>query len=306
MQILDILGGAGTANLARTFNIEPKQAEAALDALVPALSDRIERNTLSRGGLADLVATLGHGDWQAYIDNPKTLGTPEMLADGNGILEQILGSKDMSRKVAQRAARDTGLSETLLKSLLPAIAAMIMGGLAKGTGGALGEILTKLGGAGENPLPGESPFGGASGPSRDYAPASPRTAAPRPSLPRGQSPLPIPGDDLPGLGRGRGGMSGGRNPLDDLSDIIRRGGRGGGIELPRSPGGIEIPGGGGGRPIDLPSGADGSLWNIIRSILGSVLGFEGKGFFGWLIRLIVLKWGVGILKRVLGRVLTGR
>ena len=159
MQIMDILGGPAAANLARTFNIEPKQAEAALGALVPALSDRIERNTLSRGGLADLVSMLGQGDRSAYLDNPKALGTPEMLADGNQILEQILGSKDTSRKVAERAAKDTGLSETLLKSLLPAVAAMTAGGMSKGMGGALGEVLSKLGGAGGGvlPIPGEGP-----------------------------------------------------------------------------------------------------------------------------------------------------
>ena len=105
-------------------------------------------------------------------------------------------------------------------------------------------------------------------------------------------------------------MSGGSNPLDDLSDILRRGGRGfpggGGIELPRGPGGsIEIPGGGG-RPIDIPGGAGGSLWGIIRSILGSVLGFQNKGFLSWVIRYFVVKWGWGLLKRILGRVLTGR
>lgn len=298
MQITDILasaqGGALARNLARQFDIEPEEAEAAIGALLPRLTDRMERNTLSRGGLADLVSMLGAGDRSRYLEDPNVLGAPELVADGNRILEMTLGSKDTSRKVAARAARETGLSDTLLRQLLPVVAAVTMSGLAKGAGGALGEVMKQLGGS-PLPLPGEARSGGSTG---DYAP---RTAPSRPSLPQGKSPLPIPGDDLPGLGRRSGG---GYNPLDDLSDILRRGGRGGGIELPRTQRPrIDIPDGGGTR-IEIPTG--GGLWGIIRSILGSVLGFESKGFLGWLIRLIVLKWGVGFLKRILTRMLRGR
>ena len=80
MQIMDILGGpqsgAAAANLARAFNIEPKAAEAALGALVPALGDRIERNTLSRGGLADLVSMLGQGDRRPISTTRKRSARP--------------------------------------------------------------------------------------------------------------------------------------------------------------------------------------------------------------------------------------
>lgn len=73
--------------------------------------------------------------------------------------------------------------------------------------------------------------------------------------------------------------------------------------IPRDTGGrIDMPGGGG--QIELPQSA-GGLWGLIRSILGSVLGFESKGFLSWLIRLIVLRWGVGFIKRLLTRILSG-
>jgi hypothetical protein len=61
---------------------------------------------------------------------------------------------------------------------------------------------------------------------------------------------------------------------------------------------------GAGMPGPVPAG--GTLWSIVRSVLGSVLGFESKGFLGWLVRLIVLRWGWGLLKRILTRALTGR
>ena len=296
MQILDVLtgaqDGAAAGNLARAFNIEPKAAEAALEALVPQLTRSMERNTLSNGGLADLVEMLGQGDRQRYLQPETALASDDARADGNAILEQILGSKNASRKAAERAARETGLDENLLKQLLPAVAGLVMGGVSKQTAGAFGDIFQKLGIEGSPlPLPGEPPRPRApsvpSGDADDWRPRAPSSGGGG-SI-KGKNPLPIPGDDLPGLGRGGRGGGG----LDDLSDVIRRGGRG----IPgRSGGDLPVPGGAGG----------GTLWSIIRSILGGVLGFESKGFLGWLVRLIVIRWGWGFLKRILTRVLTRR
>ena len=44
----------------------------------------------------------------------------------------------------------------------------------------------------------------------------------------------------------------------------------------------------------------------IRSILGGILGFGGRGMISWLFRLIFFRFGWTILKRVIGRTLTGR
>ena len=49
--------------------------------------------------------------------------------------------------------------------------------------------------------------------------------------------------------------------------------------------------------------ADGApLGGAIRDILGSVLGFQSKGFIGWIVRLLILRWGWGFLRRIV----TGR
>jgi hypothetical protein len=49
-----------------------------------------------------------------------------------------------------------------------------------------------------------------------------------------------------------------------------------------------------------------SLGQIVRNAIGSVLGFQSKGIMGWIIQLIVLRWGWGFVRRILGRMLTGR
>jgi hypothetical protein len=79
-----------------------------------------------------------------------------------------------------------------------------------------------------------------------------------------------------------GGAPQGRNPLEDLSDILRRGGGAGGM-------------------------GGGMLWNIVRSILGGAMGFNtGGGVMGWIIRTIVLRYGVSMIGSIIRRVLLGR
>jgi hypothetical protein len=283
MQIVDVLtsaqGGAAIDNLARSFNLDPEIAETAVRALVPQLTRTMERNTLSRGGLADLLQCLGQGDRQRYLEPGASLVSTNTIEDGNSILELILGSKNMSRKMAERAARETGLQAALLKQLLPAIASLVMGGLSKEAAGPLGDLMQRMGLAGSPlPLPGEPPLQPSpsphSGEGQPHPPAGGGSA-------RREAPLPIPGDDLPGLNRRGGG-------LDDLSDILRRGRQAGPVQLP-----------------DGPSGG-GTLWSIVRSILAGVLGFQSRGFLSWLVRLVVFRWGLGFLQRLLSRILTGR
>jgi hypothetical protein len=43
----------------------------------------------------------------------------------------VFGSKDVSRQVASRAAAQTGLSEDVLKRMLPMVAALMMGAMAR-------------------------------------------------------------------------------------------------------------------------------------------------------------------------------
>jgi hypothetical protein len=75
--------------------------------------------------------SFGGGQHQRYVDDLNALDHPDTTADGNGILGHIFGSKDMSRQVATRAAAQTGISEGVLKSMLPVVAAMAMGAMSK-------------------------------------------------------------------------------------------------------------------------------------------------------------------------------
>ncbi|MBL8582392.1 MAG: DUF937 domain-containing protein [Rhizobiaceae bacterium] len=137
--LFDMLAGSQNGNginaLARQFGISDQQAQAAVEALLPAFSQGLKRNTADPYGVGAFMQALASGQHGQYFDDPTNAFSPQGLADGNGILGHLFGSKDLSRAVAGQAAQATGLGQDMLKQMLPAIAAMLMGGLFKqGTG----------------------------------------------------------------------------------------------------------------------------------------------------------------------------
>jgi len=71
------------------------------------------------------------GNHSRYVDEPSILGRKQTTQDGNDILGHIFGNKDVSRHVAKRASKKTGLGAGLLKKMLPVVATMVMGSLGK-------------------------------------------------------------------------------------------------------------------------------------------------------------------------------
>jgi hypothetical protein len=135
MNILDAIlgaqGGGATAEAGQAVGLSQDQTAAALSALVPALASGLTKNASAPGGLDSLLGALTGGGHARYVDDPSTLQTADAVNDGNNILGHILGSKDASRAVASTAAGQTGISEDVLKKLLPIAATMLMGSLAK-------------------------------------------------------------------------------------------------------------------------------------------------------------------------------
>ncbi len=258
MQILDIVrasqGGALNDTLANAFGLEPKAAEKVSGGLVDELSRALERNTLNRGGVSDLIEMVGQGGHTKYLEPDADLASPQAKQDGNALLAQILGTKHQSRSVAARVGRQTGIAPNIIEKMLPAIASIMMGGVEKQVGGQLGELTQRFGG------------------DTSLAP---------------QQPLPVPGDSMDYGGRQSAGSR--RSPFDDLSDMIRRGGR-----TSQS----------GGPTVNNPNGS--MLGKMVRQIFGNLLGFQSKGIVGYLIQLIVFRYGWRIVKSILSRIFLGR
>jgi hypothetical protein len=154
--ILAAQNGAAVNQIGSQFGLPKEQTTAALAALVPALAAGLQRNAQSAGGLESLLGALSGGQHAQYVDDPSTLSQPDAIADGNGILGHVFGSKDVSRQIAGRAAAETGVSVDVLKRMLPMVAALAMGTLARQSsasavpasplgGGAGGSLLSMLG-----------------------------------------------------------------------------------------------------------------------------------------------------------------
>ncbi len=147
--ILNAQQGGAVRSLAGSLGLNESQAGSAISALLPALAQGMKRNTESPGGLESLMAALSGGGHQRYLEEPSTLARPETTTDGNAILGHLLGSKEVSRQVAGRAAQQTGLDAGVLKRALPLVAALLMGSMssqATGRGSAPGgDLLGSLG-----------------------------------------------------------------------------------------------------------------------------------------------------------------
>ncbi|MEZ5543511.1 MAG: DUF937 domain-containing protein [Pseudomonadota bacterium] len=136
--LLDTQGSAALKQLTGAFGVSESEARTALSALVPALARGMQNNMATPQGAEDLLGALARGGHQRYIDQPGAVPAQQVTADGNAILGHLLGSKDVSRRVAGHAADQTGLDSGLLKKMLPVIATLVMGAVSKQTGAVQG------------------------------------------------------------------------------------------------------------------------------------------------------------------------
>ena len=133
--VLNARDGNAVAELGRNFGLDQGQSAAAVGQLLPALAAGLSHNTAQPGGLEGLIAALSGGAHERYLEDPSAVTGPGAMQDGNGILGHILGSKDVSRQVAARASAQTGIGADVLQKMLPLVATLAMGALARQTGG---------------------------------------------------------------------------------------------------------------------------------------------------------------------------
>ena len=158
-------GGDAFKALARQYGLSEDQAQSAVQAMMPAFATGLKRNTAAPDGMAGFLRALSGGGHASYFDDPGQALSGGGIADGNAILGHLFGNKEVSRAVAAQAQAATGIGESVLKQMLPAIAAMVMGGLSKQSHNSqsaplLGELLEQLakGGGGSPKPPGKGPL----------------------------------------------------------------------------------------------------------------------------------------------------
>lgn len=142
------------SEIGRQFGLSDEQTRAAVEALTPVVAAGMRRSGGAGGGLGDIIKSITQG------------GAPEetdaATSQGNDILGQIFGSKEVSRGVATELSATSGIGASILKKMLPIIASIVMAQVAKqmgsrggSSGGGLGDILGDIlgGGGGSAPQP---------------------------------------------------------------------------------------------------------------------------------------------------------
>jgi hypothetical protein len=160
MQLTDILAQMGCLrSMANELGISESQAANGAEALLPSILGGFKKQAQAQPagleGLGGLLGQLGGGGLLDQVLAPARTD----VSPGNDVLGQIFGSKDVSRTVAQDAASHTGLEPSVLKKMLPLLAMLVTGYLAKqhrssadapgtpdgaGPGGGLGGLLGGL------------------------------------------------------------------------------------------------------------------------------------------------------------------
>ena len=203
--------GEAIDTLGRQFGLKPGQTEAAVTALLPAISAGLKQSTATVDGLGNLFAVMGQQkDLHALYDDAETAIGPEGLAAGNDVLSVIFGSPDVSQAVVDQAQKVSGVDSNILKKLLPVLAGILVSGLTRsgsasaspgvpapsptvptpsGGGGGLGDILGQIFGRAMPGSPGTSAGPGAQIPS---------PSSPPPSAPTDTGEQRVPGGDLLG------------------------------------------------------------------------------------------------------------
>lgn len=123
--------GAAMDAMAKQFGLAQEQVAQALAALTPAFSSGLKRTATNPYDLSGLFSAMSSGNYGQYFEDLSKAFTPQGVADGNQVLQQLFGSKEVSKAIAAQAAQVTGIGQDILKSMLPAMADTIMGGLMK-------------------------------------------------------------------------------------------------------------------------------------------------------------------------------
>lgn len=143
--MLNAQNGQAMQNIARQYGLSPQQTQAAIDALLPAFSMGLQRQTQDPYAFGNLAQMMTASPFARMFEAPGNAIPDNAQTMGNDVLGQLFGSKEVSNAVAAQAAATSGVGQAILKQMLPVIASMVMGGLFKsansqGMGGIFGQI----------------------------------------------------------------------------------------------------------------------------------------------------------------------
>jgi len=121
--------GDAVEAMGKQFGLAQEQMTEAMAALMPAFSTGLKRATSNPYDLSALMAAISSGSYAKYFEDMAKACSPQGVADGNAILGQIFGSKEVSRAIAAQAAQMSGIGQDVYKQMMPAVANAMIGGM---------------------------------------------------------------------------------------------------------------------------------------------------------------------------------
>lgn len=155
-------GGNAYQTLANQFGIGQQQAQQAVEAVLPAISLGLQQQAQTLEGWQNILSTLSQSQNSAQFYDSDGDGIPDHLEkEGQFALGSMFGGPEMTQAIGQQAAQFAGIPANIMQQMMPAIIAMVMGGLFKGMNNSFGGMLGQMmqGGAAQGGL-GQGGLGG--------------------------------------------------------------------------------------------------------------------------------------------------
>jgi hypothetical protein len=121
-------GGAGVDNMARYFGLTPEQTAASIAALLPAFTMGLQHNVANPSATAQLFQLMTGGPYRSFWESAAQAYTPQARQEGIRLLDQLFGSDEVCRRVAQQAAAFSGVGVDILQQMLPLLVGILAGG----------------------------------------------------------------------------------------------------------------------------------------------------------------------------------
>ncbi len=135
MSLMNLLkqaqGGQGLGQLGQQLGLDPSMVEKLVGQIAPAISGGVKQRAQAEGGLGAILGQLQGEHSAQYFDQPQQAAAPQARAQGEDFLESIFGTRDAAPRLAQAAAEKVGAPVDKAQELLPALAAMLQGGMQK-------------------------------------------------------------------------------------------------------------------------------------------------------------------------------
>lgn len=143
-------GGQAIENLSNRLGLASWQTEAAVRALIPALSAGLQKATEDPAALRQVIGAVSDPRRRAAYESAEAAYSDAAVEGGAEIVDHLFGSPATAGQIAQLASRESGVRADILQQLLPLLASIVAGGVyetldKEGRGSILGQL------AGETP-----------------------------------------------------------------------------------------------------------------------------------------------------------